>query len=297
MVNTTLLVLAAGIGTRYGGLKQMDTIGPNEETIIDYSIFDAVRSGFNKIVFIIRRDIEKDFRNLIGNKYRDKIEIRYAFQELDVLPNGFDVPKGRIKPWGTAHAILTAKDLIEENFLVINGDDFYGYSAYQTAHSYLSTVQDTNVSTYCMISYELRKTLSDFGAVARGIVQNDANGNLTDVIETFNIEKDQNSAISNNAPLSGDEAVSMNMWGFTLSIFPHLEKLFLDFLDKELQEPRSEFFIPSVVNNLIKTNKAIVKVLSCDATWFGVTYKEDKKHVQDSINHLIEDNQYPSKLW
>ena len=303
MTKPTLIVLAAGMGSRYGGLKQLDSVGPHGETIIDYSIFDAIRAGFGKIVFIIRRDIENDFRESVGNKYADKIQIEYAFQELDKLPDGFHVPQGREKPWGTGHAILVAKDLVNEPFAVINGDDFYGRDSFKVAADYLVQAKDGDKADYCMVGYQLHKTLSDFGSVARGICESDSNGYLKDVVETLEITRDNqsNNGIGATSPsnpkLTGNETVSMNMWGFTPSIFGHLTSQFTAFLNEQGKEMKSEFFIPSVINNLITSGQANARILTCDATWFGITYREDKPHVQSSIKTLTDNGDYPAPLW
>ncbi len=294
----TLLVLAAGMGSRYGGLKQLDGVGPHGETIIDYSIFDAIRAGFGKIIFVIRRDIETAFREVVGSQYADKIQVDYAFQELDKLPAGFCVPAGREKPWGTGHAIMMAKDLIHEPFAVINGDDFYGSDAFSVAATYLSQAKDGEKADYCMVGYQLRKTLSEYGSVARGICECDQEGFLQDVVETLQITPDGDGAKSpNNAKLTGLETVSMNMWGFTPGIFDHITCQFIDFLETQGQAMKSEFFIPTIVNSLIQSNQASARVLTCDATWFGVTYREDRPHVQSCIQSLTNAGKYPGPLW
>ncbi len=301
MNKPTVVVLAAGMGSRYGGLKQLDSVGPNGETIIDYSVYDAIRAGFGKIVFIIRRDIEQAFREAIGSRYESKIKVEYAFQELDRLPEGHAVPAGRAKPWGTGHAILMAEEFVGEPFVVINGDDFYGADAFKVAADYLSRAQDGDQADYCMVGFTLRRTLSDFGTVSRGVCRLDG-ANLAGVTEITAISRDGEAASypledGEAARLSGDEAVSMNMWGFTPSIFKHLGVMFGAFLDEQGQELKSEFYIPSVVNALIKARLARVRVLPTASAWFGVTYQEDKPYVETSIRELIAAGDYPAELW
>lgn len=303
MTQPTLLVLAAGMGSRYGGLKQLDAVGPNGETIMDYSVYDAARAGFGKVVFVIRRDIEEAFRTHIGDRYAGMIDVRYAFQELDRLPAGFSVPEGREKPWGTGHAILMAEDLIAEPFAVINADDFYGAEGYRVAGDYLRQARDGERADYFMVGYRLGNTLSDHGSVSRGICHTDAEGHLTDLVETHGIERFEGGvrAPDPESPgewvsLTGDETVSMNLWGFTPSIFTHLDTLFRDFLNAQGGEPKSEFYIPFVVNQLIQEGKATAKVLRCDATWYGVTFREDKAGVQQGIAEMVRQGVYPSPL-
>ncbi len=302
-MNPTLLVLAAGMGSRYGGLKQIDPVGPSGETIIDYSIYDSIRAGFGKLVFVIRRDIEADFKESIGKKYEDKIDIDYAFQELTMVPEGFSVPEQRRKPWGTGHAVLTAEEVINEPFAVINADDFYGAHSFRVLADYLKTAQDgERVANYAMVGFVLRNTLSEFGTVARGVCHTNADGFLENVVETTNIAKDGDRATYTDdegtvQQLSGDEIVSMNMWGFTPSIFDHLRQQFADFVQERGGEEKAEFYIPTVVNNLISQDVARVTVLSSQDSWFGVTYREDKPYVVDSIKSLVENDVYPEALW
>ena len=293
MKNITLLIMAAGMGSRYGGLKQLDSVGPNGETIIDYSVYDAIRAGFNKVIFIIRREFEKEFKSQITNKYEGSIQVEFAFQELNNLPDGFDCPPDRQKPWGTGHAILSAVDLIQEPFVVINGDDFYGLESYQIVSDYYMNGGDM----FTMVAYELGNTLSEFGGVTRGLctLENDL---LSTVIETNNLERSESGVSSErNILLDGSEPVSMNVWGFTPDLFPHLRSMFNDFLKLEGKELKSEFFIPSVVNNLIQSNIKAVKVLKTGSSWFGVTYKEDKPHVVNKIKSLVDNYKYPLKLF
>ncbi|MHB9137880.1 MAG: nucleotidyltransferase family protein [Victivallaceae bacterium] len=296
----TLLVLAAGMGSRYGGLKQLDQVGPSGETIIDYSIYDAIRAGFGKIVFIIRKDIEAPFKDSVGKRYEGKIAIEYAFQELNKLPEGFTVPPQRQKPWGTGHAMLCAKDVIHEPFAVINADDFYGANGYQLLAEYLSHAKDGAKADYCMCGFILRNTLSDNGTVSRGICKID-NGYLASVTEMTKIERSGNTArnIEEGAQcdLTGDEIVSMNMWGFTPSLFEHLERLFIKFLQADGQKEKSEFYIPYVADTLIKEGNAEVKVMESRDSWFGITYREDKENVVKSIQALVVKGIYPNKLF
>jgi len=293
MKNITLLIMAAGMGSRYGGLKQLDSVGPNGETIIDYSVYDAIRAGFNKVVFIIRREFEKEFKSQITSKYEGSIQVEFAFQELNNLPDGFECPPDRQKPWGTGHAILSAADLIQEPFVVINGDDFYGLESYQIVSDYYKNEGDM----FTMVAYELGNTLSEFGGVTRGLctLNNDL---LSTVIETSNLERSESGVSSDrNIELDGSEPVSMNVWGFTPDLFPYLRSMFNDFLKLEGKELKSEFFIPSVVNNLIQSNIKAVKVLKTGSSWFGVTYKEDKPHVVNKIKSLVDNDEYPLKLF
>ena len=293
MKDITLLIMAAGMGSRYGGLKQLDSVGPNGETIIDYSVYDAIRAGFNKVVFIIRREFEKEFKSQITNKYEGSMKVEFAFQELSNLPDGFECPPDRQKPWGTGHAILSAADLIQEPFVVINGDDFYGLESYKIVSDYYKNGGDM----FTMVAYELGNTLSEFGGVTRGLctLENDL---LSTVIETSNLERSENGVSSDrNIDLDGSEPVSMNIWGFTPDLFPYLRSMFNDFLKLEGKELKSEFFIPSVVNNLIQSNIKAVKVLKTGSSWFGVTYKEDKPHVVSKIKSLVDNNEYPLVLF
>lgn len=297
----TLLVMAAGMGSRYGGLKQIDAMGPSGETILDYSVFDAIRAGFGKVVFIIRPDFAADFRDRIGNKFAGKIEVAYAFQTLDKLPAGFTVPAGREKPWGTTHAILCARECIDTPFAVINADDFYGQDSYAVLSKKLQATAN-NEHHYCMVGFTLKNTLSDHGTVARGVCRTNAQGFLTDIQELLKIAKTaqggENSADDGTVTkLTGDEPVSMNMWGFTPSIFPQLEKLFKDFLAAKGQEMKSECYIPLSLGEIVKTGNADCAVLRTHSTWFGVTYREDKPIVQASINQLVQQGAYPANLW
>ena len=299
----TLLILAAGMGSRYGGLKQLDAMGPNGEAVLDYSVFDALRAGFGKVVFVIRRDFESDFREKVIKRFGDRIPVELAFQDLNALPDGFSIPEGRDKPWGTAHAVLAAKDLLHEPFAMINADDFYGQKAYQVLCRELSEERnESEKRQYSMVGFELHRTLSDHGSVARGVCQADDDGNLTSVVEMKKIVglpdgTAENQDPENQVSLTGNELVSMNFWGFRPSILPHLEGAFVEFLKAHGNELKSECFVPTVVDEMIQANEAVVKVLRSDSDWFGVTYQEDKPVVQGSIKALIEKGVYPENLW
>ncbi|MFI3314343.1 MAG: nucleotidyltransferase [Rikenellaceae bacterium] len=299
----TLLILAAGMGSRYGSLKQMDGIGPNKEAILDYSIFDAIRAGFGKVVFVIRHSFEEEFRAIFSKeRFGGNIDVDYVFQELDCLPEGFTVPEGREKPWGTNHALLMAATAIDTPFAVINADDFYGADAFKVMGSYLSGLEGA-VGKYCMVGYLLKNTMSDFGSVSRGVCTKNSEGNLVDIVERTHIEKDgENGAKFKDdngefCPVSTETIVSMNMFGFTTDYFSYGEEIFKTFLTERGSELKSEFFIPLVVNELTSTGKATLKVLESTAEWFGVTYKEDRPFVVEKLNKLIEQGIYPAKLW
>ena len=297
----TLFVLAAGMGSRYGGLKQLDGLGPNGETIMDYSIFDAMRGGFGKVVFVIRKDFEDGFRAKILSKYENHIPVELVFQGLDALPEGFACPEGRTKPWGTNHAVLMGKDVIREPFAVINADDFYGRDSFAVMGRYLSGMEGRE-NDYCMVGYRVCNTLSESGAVARGICETNAEGFLATVVERTEVMrvdgrvcyKDEQSrwvAVAENTP------VSMNMWGFTPDYFRHSEAYFAEFLRANMGNLKAEFFIPLMVNKLITEGTARVKVLDTTAKWFGVTYAADRQGVVDKIQALVDAGEYPSKLF
>ncbi len=293
MNNITLLVMAAGMGSRYGGLKQLDSVGPNNETIIDYSVYDAVKAGFTKVVFIIRKEFETDFKLKISNKYKSIIDVQFVYQNVNNLPKGYLCPIDRKKPWGTAHAILSASDYIFEPFVAINGDDFYGRESF----SLISEYYKSNVKKFCMVSYRLKNTLSKFGGVSRGIC-NLKNHNLKSVAETHNIQINQsNFTCDQNIVLNGNEPVSMNYWGFTPRIFKYLENKFTYFLEQEGHNTKSEYLIPTVINELIKEGKEDIHVLETNSTWFGVTYKGDKPFVVTQIQELIKKGVYPKNLF
>jgi hypothetical protein len=298
MTKPTLLVLAAGMGSRYGGLKQIDPVGPAGETIIDYSIFDALRAGFGKLVFVIRKDIEAQFREIVGARFEKRIAVEYVFQELDKLPAGHSLPAGRTKPWGTTHAILMAEGTVKEPFAAINADDFYGQQAYQLLVQHLTA----GTPDYAMVGFILKNTLSDHGTVARGVSRVNANNYLTHIVELTKIERDGTGA-KNTEPdgkitsLTGDEAVSMNFWGFTPALFPQIKVEFEKFLKKAGGEQKSECFIPATVGELVTSGQARCKVLRSSDSWFGVTYREDRPTVVESIRQLIVQGKYPEKLW
>ena len=294
MKDITLLVMAAGMGSRYGGLKQLDAVGPNGETIIDFSVYDAIRAGYNKVVFIIRKDFEKQFKQKISNKYKNKIDVEIVYQDLNDLPRSFRCPNERSKPWGTGHAILAARNAISEPFVAINGDDFYGKESFEVISNYYSSVN----SGFVMAAFQLDKTLSENGSVSRGICEQNSS-ELVTVVETHDIKKNSVGIIECNRDisLSGNELVSMNMWGFTPTLFDHLEKMFNDFLAGNISDLKSEFLIPSVINDLIEKNIEKVKVLKTQSTWFGVTYVEDKAFVEIQIKELIQSGEYPVSLF
>ena len=300
----TLLLLAAGMGSRYGGLKQLDGLGPNGETIMDYSIYDAVQAGFGKIVFVIRKDFEQDFREKILSKYEGHVPAELCFQALDALPEGFKCPEGRVKPWGTNHAVLMAKDVIKEPFCVINCDDFYNRDAFMVIGKFLADLPEGSQGKYAMVGFRVGNTLSENGTVARGICSKNAAGHLTTVVERTEIMrvegrvsyKDEQGAwvaVDDNTP------VSMNMWGFTPDYFAHSEAYFKEFLadPANMANPKAEFFIPLMVNKLIGDGTATVEVLDTTSKWFGVTYAADRQSVVDKIKKLIEEGVYPEKLW
>jgi dTDP-glucose pyrophosphorylase len=292
----TLLVLAAGMGSRYGGLKQIDPVGPDGETIIDYSIYDALRAGFGKTVFVIRHDIEQTFREIVGSKFEKRLPVEYAFQELNRIPAPFTVPAGRTKPWGTGHAVLMAEALIREPFAMINADDFYGADSFRVLSQQLQhTRPDSN--EYSMVGFTLRKTLSEHGTVARGVCQVDAAVRLKQIVEMLKIEKVGNGARQGDRILTGDEPVSMNFWGFTPTLFRYLRAELEKFLAAHGSEEKSEMLIPTTVNTLVNDGRATCQVLRTTSSWFGVTYKEDRPIVTEGIRQLIAKGEYPERLW
>jgi hypothetical protein len=291
------------MGSRYGGLKQIDAMGPNGEAVIDYSVFDAIRAGFGKVVFIIRKDFDQAFRDFVDARFAKHIPVEYVYQQIDDLPAGYTVPEGREKPWGTGHATLAARTAVNEPFAVINADDFYGKDAYEKLAVFLTECAEKNSSDrYCMIGFQLNKTLSDFGSVSRGIcTTNDAN-DLLSVKELTKISQTDTGAENLNddgtkTPLTGNEPVSMNMWGFTPDCFDRVGEKFVSFLDAQGTEQKSEFYIPFVVDDLIQEGRATCALIPTSSDWFGVTYQEDKPHVQKSIQTLITKGDYPEKLW
>jgi hypothetical protein len=297
----TLVVMAAGVGSRYGGLKQIDPVGPNGEIILDYSVYDAVRAGFGKVVFIIRRDIEKDFKAIIGSHFTGRVNVDYVFQELNDLPAGFGVPEGRSKPWGTAHAVRSCRNAVKEPFGVINADDLYGAQSYKFLADYLSKLSPSD-NEYAMVGFKISNTLSDHGHVTRGICEVDDRGMLKTVVERFKIEKTAGGARYQDekeqwVPLNGDAIASMNMWGFTPTLFGYLEQKLPIFLKGAANNLKAEFLMPSVVDELIKARKISLKVLDTPAKWLGITYKEDKPEVVRSVGELVKNKTYPSPLW
>jgi hypothetical protein len=298
----TLLILAAGIGSRYGGLKQADGVGPSGEAILDYSIYDAIRAGFGKVVFVIRKDIEDDMKRIFFDKWSKKTEIDYVFQELDDLPGDFIPPEGRIKPWGTGHAIWVAKDKVREPFCVINADDFYGRGAYQLDCTFLSDLENLINSRYCLIGYVLKNSLSDHGFVSRAECRIDEKGMLSYVKERTKIKReglkvffeDDNGA---RTEIGEDTIVSMNMWGFMPSLFDYLEEGMIRFLEKNSASLKAEYFLPDLVDELIRMGKVEVPVLLTDEKWFGMTYQEDRDMVSGKLAGLVKQGLYPSPIW
>ncbi|AEW00686.1 nucleotidyltransferase [Niastella koreensis] len=297
----TLLILAAGMASRYGSMKQIQSFGPGGETIMDYSIYDAIRAGFKKVVFIIRKEFADDFKAIVEPPLKGKIAIDYVYQDLKSFTDGFEVPADRTKPWGTAHAVLCAKNAINEPFAVINADDFYGRDAFEKAYKFLT--KDVNDNTYSIIGYELLKTLSDNGTVNRGVCRANAEGNLVAIAERINIAKKDGKILVDDGQepkeLPMDSQVSMNFWCFSPSIFPYSEKLFNEFLSEKgnLTNIKSEFFIPIVGDKFINVNKGTIKVIPTSAQWFGVTYKEDAPEVKANLEQLVAAGEYPAKLW
>ena len=295
----TLMILAAGMASRYGSMKQTEGFGPHGETIMDYSIYDAIRAGFGKVVFIIRKDFAENFKATFDPKLKGKIEAEYVFQEMDSFTEGFSIPSERSKPWGTAHAVLCAKDAVNESFAVINADDFYGRNAFEKAFEFLTNECDEK--TYSLIGYELNKTLSEHGTVSRGVCDVDDRGNLVSITERTKIYKEGNEIVfednGEKKKVSFDSKVSMNFWCFHSSVFELTEKLFHQFLRDHINEPKSEFFIPIVADHFIKEEGGIIKVISTSSQWFGVTYKEDAPVVAKSLNQLIDKGDYPQSLW
>ncbi|MFO7853187.1 MAG: nucleotidyltransferase family protein [Bacteroidota bacterium] len=296
----SLLVLAAGIGSRYGGDKQLDRVGPAGQTIIDYSIYDAVRAGFGKIVFVIRRDIEEQFKSSFMKPLEGKVDIDYVFQDLDDLPEGYKPSPQREKPWGTSHAILVAKDKINEPFGVINSDDYYGVDSFKILHDFLVNNKDEN--TYCIVGYKMENTLSEHGHVNRGVCKVDEEGNLLHIVETRNIEK-RPEGIFAPAPrqreieFTGDEIVSMNLFGFKPSCFKYLEEEFINFIERSVDDPKAELDIPTSLDVYVKKGVINIKVLMTNERWFGVTYREDRPVVVSSLLDMTDRGVYPEKLW
>jgi len=303
MAGPALVVMAAGIGSRYGGLKQIEPVGPGGEIVIEYSVYDAIRAGFEKVVFIIRHDIEKDFREHIGRKIEDRIDTAYVFQELDALPEGFGVPSERAKPWGTAHAVLMCKNEVKTPFAVINADDFYGAGSYRLLCDFLTRANDTEgIGEYCLVGYVLKNTLSEHGHVARGVVQAAHDGLLKEIHERLKIQKfgeevkytEDGTTWINESP---ESIVSMNMWGFTPSLFGFLEDGFPAFLKENIHNPKAEYLLPVRVGELVGESRARVKILPTDDRWYGITYQQDKPFVKKAIQELAVKGIYPQRLW
>lgn len=294
----TLVILAAGMASRYGSMKQIQGFGPGGETIMDYSIYDAQRAGFGKVVFIIRREFAQDFKDIFKPKLKGRIEVDYAYQDMNSFTEGFNIPEDRKKPWGTAHAVLCAMDIVKEPFAVINADDFYGRNAFENAADFL--INDCTEKTYAIVGYDLLKTLSDYGTVNRGVCTLDEVGNLAGITERINIAKKGDTIVCDDGlspkELSMDTRVSMNFWCFDPSFFSYTQKLFRDFLQNHGQEPKSEFFIPIVADQFIKEGGR-VEIIPTTSSWFGVTYKEDAPYVEKSLNELVSKNEYPERLW
>ena len=295
----TLLILAAGMASRYGSMKQIQSFGPGGETIMEYSIYDAIRSGFGKVVFVIRKDFEENFKKIFEPKLNGKIKTEYVDQDLTDFTDGFEIPKDRTKPWGTAHAVLCAKDVIKEPFAVINADDFYGRDAFEKAANFLTT--EVAPDRYCIIGYELAKTLSEHGTVSRGVCEVNENNELVSINERTKIYRENNKIIyeenDGKHEVPDTSKASMNFWGFDASVFSFIEELFRDFLKEKINDPKAEFFIPIVGDTFIKKGKGTIRVIPTSAQWFGVTYKEDAPIVQKDIQQLVDAGQYPSFLW
>lgn len=297
----TLLILAAGMGSRYGGLKQIASVGPNGEPIVDYSIYDALAAGFEKIVFVIRQEFKSAFEKQFSSKYAKEIEIAYAFQEMDSCVGDFHIPTDREKPWGTGHAVLAAKDVIDEPFAVINADDFYGAKTFKLMAEFLATTRNAS-NDYCMAGFQLKNTLSEYGTVSRGITQVDKEMFLKNVTEHTGIERTDDTIVSfdeqgNKHDLAGDEIVSMNFWGLKTSIFEFLQEQFTCFLKTNRSDLKSEFYIPAAVDQLIREDKISAKVLPTKEKWFGVTYREDMNRAKENVRELIQQGVYPERLW
>lgn len=298
----TLLVLAAGMGSRYGGMKQTDSFGPSGETITDYSIYDAIEAGFGRVVFVISPKMEEDFKNNYVNKFPAGLKVDYVIQSVDNVPDGMTVPENREKPWGTAHAVLMAKDAIKEPFAVINADDFYGRESYKIMYDFLSRTSQEISGQYCMVGFKLDRTVSKHGSVARGVCNVNDQGFLTEIVERTKILVNGNQIFYEDEngkqfPLDPNETVSMNLFGFTADFFSHIHDNFVTFIQENLNNPKAELFIPLVVDNLINSKKARMSVLQTPESWFGVTYQEDKPNVLRMIQSLVDKKVYPASLW
>lgn len=299
----SLLILAAGMGSRYGGLKQLDRMGPSGETVMDYSVFDAMRAGFDRVIFVIRRDFEAEFKEIIAKRYEHKVELAYAFQDLDDLPGNFKVPADRVKPWGTGHAVYAARELLTEPFAVINADDFYGQDSYRQIAAYLRNAPQSAKVRGCIAAFQLCNTLSENGSVSRGICSEDGRGHLTQVVENTKIYRREDGKIvscqedGKELILTGNEPASMNCWGFMPELVGQLETLFTDFLSARGGELKSEFYLPFVVDSLIRSGKAEITMCHSRDSWFGVTYKEDRPSVQKALGDLVAAGAYPQRLF
>lgn len=294
----TLVIMAAGMGSRYGGLKQMDPLGPNGETLLEYSIYDAIQAGFGKVVFVIRKDFETEFKDQVGSKFTDKIDVKYAFQALENLPEGFTVPEGRTKPWGTGQAVLACKGLINEPFCVQNADDFYGTEAYKTIADGFTNLEGTDS---CMVGYHLKNTLSPHGFVSRGVCSA-ADGYLSEINERTHIETNADGILQyiendNATDMTGDEIVSMNFWGFGPEMLQTLEEKFIEFLKAKGGELKSEWYIPDIVTSMMNNGETKIQMLDCDSKWFGVTYPEDRPSVVKALAEMHNNGIYPAGLW
>jgi dTDP-glucose pyrophosphorylase len=297
----SIVILAAGIGSRYGSLKQIDQVGPSGETIIDYSIFDALRAGFGDVIFVIRKSIEEEFKEALLKRWESRVDVGYVFQELGDVPAGFQVPAERTKPWGTSHAVLAAEKKIVGPFAVINADDFYGAGAFKVMADFLLKA-GSKENAYSLVGYELSSTLCEHGSVARGVCQADDQGMVVDIVERVHIEKTPRGIFFKDdqgqlAPFRGNEIVSMNFWGFTPTFFGFIKRAFENFLRENLKNPKAEIFIPLVINKLVKNGQVTVKVLGTMEKWFGVTYREDKPRVREELTKLVAAGVYPKKLW
>lgn len=301
-MNTTLLILAAGMGSRYGGMKQVDSFGPSGETITDYSIYDAVQAGFDRFVFVISPQMEEEFRTSYIQKFPSDLKVDYVIQSIEHIPEGFTLPKDRVKPWGTAHAVLMAKDAINEPFAVINADDFYGRNSYKIMNDFLVRTSEEVPGQYCMVGFELQKTVSEHGSVARGVCQVSDHGFLTGMVERTKIYLKDGNIVYEDAdgsvqPLDPMDTVSMNLFGFTPDFFPHIEEIFSQFLTEKIENIKAELYIPLVVDQLINSGEARMSVLQTSESWFGVTYQEDKPKVLSAIQDLVDRGIYPVSLW
>lgn len=304
MQNTTLVIMAAGMGSRYGGLKQIDPVGPSGEVILDYSVYDAIEAGFNKVIFIIKKEIEADFKAIMSGKFEDKIEVAYVFQDIQNLPEGYSVPEGRVKPWGTGHAVLSCAGCINEPFAVINADDYYGRETFELLHNALTQEKSENGKyDFCMVGFRIENTLTENGHVARGVCKTSAEGYLTDIVERTKIAHKDGKIMFTEDEETWTEipertTVSMNCWGFTPAIITELHDRFCAFLEQNKDNMlKCEYFLPFVVDALIQEGKAEVKVLQTAEKWYGVTYKADKEMVMASIRKMVESGKYPEKLW